>query len=170
MVQHFGRYANHFWNSDGMRYIFNFKPNEHISEINMVNLTKSELTTGCELLINSGADTYVTGKHAWISEVIENSTVFACGYSDTLSIKEILPIINTLYTYDNPYAGVVVLLEMNYCIYMDDKKIDRLACPSQMRLNIIYINDLPKALFPEIDTVQTIIANELHILLLSNGG
>ena len=39
-----------------MRYILKYNPNEQIAEINMVNLTDKELITGCELLIDSGAD------------------------------------------------------------------------------------------------------------------
>jgi len=43
------------------------------------------------------------------------------------------------------------------------------ACSNQMRINGVNINDLPKPLFPEIDTVQTIVTDELRMLLLFNG-
>ena len=126
-----------------MRYILNFKPNERISEIVMGHLTDNELITGCELLIDSSADTCVAGNHTWISEIIEGVTVSAYGFSDTLPIKENLPIVNAIYTYDNPHTGEVSLLEMIFSIYMGDKKIDSIACPSQMRLNGVYINKFP---------------------------
>ena len=118
-----------------MRYIVEFKPNEKIVEINMVTLTKSELTNGRKSLINSGANTYVADKHAWISEVNEGVTVSARGFSNNLPIEENLPIVNAIYIYNNPHIGGIILLEMNYYIYMRDKKIDSIACPNHMRIN-----------------------------------
>ena len=52
---------------------------------------------------------------------------------------------------------------------MGDKKIDSIVCPNQMRVNGVYINDLPKVLFPEIETTQTIIADEMQMPLYFNG-
>jgi len=152
-----------------MRYIFDDQPGERIAEINMVHLSDSELTDGCELLMDSGADTCVAGKHAWISERIEGVTVSARGFSDSLPIVENLPIVNAIYAYDNPLTGEVILLEMNYSIYLGDNKTDSIACPNQMRLNGIYLNDLPRALYPEVETAQTIIADELSMPLHFNG-
>ena len=57
---------------------------------------------------------------------------------------------------------------MNFSIYMGDKKTDSIACPNQMRFNRVYINDLPKVLFPEQETAQTIIADDMHMLLHFN--
>ena len=135
----------------------------------MVNLTDKEMITGCEFLIDSGTDTCVVGKHAWISEIIESVTVSARGFSDTLLIEENLPIVNVIYAYDDPHTGEVILLEMNISIYMGDKKIDSIACPNQIRVNMVYINDLPKVLFPEIETAQIIIADEMQMSLHFNG-
>jgi len=52
---------------------------------------------------------------------------------------------------------------------MGDKKVDSIACPNQMRLNGIYVNDLPRQIFPDIDKAQTIIADELRIPLHFHG-
>ena len=152
-----------------MRYVMELNPNNRIAEINMITLTKDELTNGCELLLDSGADTCVAGKHAWIAEVIEGVTVSARGFSDNMPIEENLPIVNAIYAYDNPQTGEVVLLELNYCIYMGAKKVDSIACPNQMRMNGIYVNDLPRSLFPDIDKAQTIIADEMRMPLSFNG-
>ena len=149
--------------------MLNYTPNERIVEINMVNLIDKEMITGCELLIDSGAGTYVAGKHAWISEIIEGVTVFARGFSDTLSIEDNLPIVNAIYAYDKPHIGEVIRLKKNFPIYMGDKKIDSIVCPNQMKVNEVYINDLPKVLFPEIETSQTIIADEIQMPLHFNG-
>ena len=92
--------------------MLNYKPNERIAEINMVNLMDKEMSTGCELLIDSGADTCVAGKHTWISEIIKGVTVFARGFSDTLLLEDNLPIVITIYAYDNPHTGEFILLEM----------------------------------------------------------
>ena len=94
-----------------MCYIMEFIPNKQIVEINMVALTKSELTNGRESIINLGANTCIVDKHAWISEVTEGITVFARGFRNNLPIEENLPILNAIYAYDNPHSGEVVLLE-----------------------------------------------------------
>ena len=80
--------------------MLNFKPNERLVEVNMVNLTDKEMIIGYELLIDSGADTCVAGKHAWISEIIEGVTVSTRGFRDTLPIEDNLPIVNAIYAYD----------------------------------------------------------------------
>lgn len=96
----------------------------------MVHLTHNELLNGYELLINSGADTCVARKHAWISEIIESAIVFAQGFSDNFPIEKNLPIVNAIYAYDNPQTSEIILLEINLSIYMGDKKIDSIACPN----------------------------------------
>ena len=109
-----------------------FKPNAQIAEISMILLGKRKLTHGYELLLDSGADTCVAGKHDWIAEVIEGVTVSTRGFSDNLPIEDNLLIINVIHAYDNPKTGEVVLLEMNYCIYMGNTKTDSITCPNQM--------------------------------------
>ena len=152
-----------------MRYILNTKPNKRIAHINNIKLSSNELKEGCELLIGSGADTCVAGKHAWVKEIIEGVTVSARGFSDTLPIEEDSPIVNAVYAYDSPSTGEVVLLEMNHCIYMGKMKVDSIACPNQMRLNGFYVNDLPRQILPNMDKAQTIIADELRMPLHLHG-
>ena len=115
-----------------MRYILQQNPKECIAELNQVNISEKELSSGCELLIDFGADTCVAGKHAWISEIIEGFTVSARRFSDTLPIEEYFPIVNAIYAYDIHVSGKVILLEMNHCIYMGTKKTDSIVCPNQM--------------------------------------
>jgi len=99
-----------------MRYILKSKPNERIAEINNIKISSNELKEGCEIIIDSGADTCVAGKHAWITEVVEGVTVSARGFSDNLPIEEDLPTVNAIYAYDSTYKGEVILLEVNHCI------------------------------------------------------
>lgn len=60
-------------------------------------LTKDELDNGCELLIDTGADTCVAGKHAWVVEIIEGFTANVRGFDDTTDTLENLPIVNHIY-------------------------------------------------------------------------
>ena len=148
-----------------MQYILNIKPNKRIAHINNIKLSSNELIEGCELLIDSGADTCVAGKNACIKDVIKGVTVSARAFSDTLPIEEYLPIVNAVYAYDSPSTGEVILLETKHCIYMGEKKVDSIACPNQMRLNGVYVNDLLRQIFPNMDKVQTINADELRMPL-----
>jgi len=50
--------------------------------------------------------------------------VSACSFSDTLPIKEKLPIFNAINVYDNPHTGKVILLVMNNSIYVGTEKFD----------------------------------------------
>ena len=55
-------------------------------------LTNDELHSGCKLLLDTGADTCVTGKYAWLGEVIESFTSNARGFDDASQALENLPI------------------------------------------------------------------------------
>ena len=52
---------------------------------------------------------------------------------------------------------------------MGNKKVDSIACPNQMRLNGIYVNDLSRQIFPDIDKAQNITADKLRIPLYFYG-
>ena len=90
-------------------------------------LTHDELLNGCKVLLDSGADTCVAGKHAWVVDVIEGISATAHGFDDSASSLENLPIVNVKYAYDRPDTGEVVILEINHCIYMGNKKVDAIA-------------------------------------------
>ena len=70
-------------------------------------------------MINSGADSGVVGKHAHITEISKGVSASFKGFSDNLSVKNNLPIVNALYSYDHPYNGEVFLLGFNHIIYLD---------------------------------------------------
>ena len=84
------------------------------------------------MLLDSGADTSVVGKHGFVTEVIEGVTVSAQGFSDGQPALNDLPVVNAFYAYDHPDSGEVYLLELNYCIYLGSQKTDAIACPNQM--------------------------------------
>ena len=83
-----------------MRYILHSRAKVDIAETKFIPLSQDEMRQGCDMLMDSGADSCVAGKHAWISETVEGLTVSAKGFSDLLPVEDNLPIINILYAYD----------------------------------------------------------------------
>ena len=132
-------------------------------------LTRDESLKGCKLLIDTGADTCVAGKHAWVVEVIEGFTANARGFDDSSTTLHNLPIVNVKYALDIPETGETILLEVNHCIYMGAKKADGILCPNQMRLNGVFVDERPTALFPGVQNTQCIIGDDTKIPLQMNG-
>ena len=95
-------------------------------------LNRSELLRCCNLLIDSGADTFVVGKHGFVTEIIEGASVSAKGFSDTQPQLNDLPLVNAVYTYNDEDSGEIILPKVNYCIYLGSDKNDGIACPNQM--------------------------------------
>ena len=95
-------------------------------------LISAEAYSGCDLIMDSGADTCCAGWHAWVAYFIQGLTVSCQGFSDSLPIEDNLPIANVIYAYDCPIRGEVILLHIKYCIYMGNEKKDALACPNKL--------------------------------------
>ena len=109
-------------------------------------LNKSELLHGCEMLIDSGADSFVVENYRFVTETIEGISVSAQGFSDSQPTIDDLPIVNALYAYDNTDSGKTILLEVNYCIYLGLNKVDVIACPKQMRSHGLPVDERPTTL------------------------
>ena len=114
---------------------------------------------GCEMLLDSGADTSVVGKHGFITEVIEGISVSAQGFSDGQPALDDLPVVNALYAYDDHNSGEVILLELNHSIYLGSQKRDAIACPNQLRIHGVDVDDRPTSLFPNIEYTQCVIVD-----------
>ena len=112
-----------------MRFVHNLT-SDKCTTIRNPSLSPTEKSLGCELLIDSGADTSVVGRHGFVTEIIEGITVSAQGFSDSQPTIDNLQIVNALYAYDHPDSGEIILLELNYTIYMGTSKIDAIACPN----------------------------------------
>ena len=69
------------------------------------------------------------------------------GFSDNLSVEANLPVVNVIYAYDCKKRGEVILPQLNHCIYLGDKKNDAIACPNQLRLFGIHVDERPAVLF-----------------------
>ena len=135
----------------------------------MPKITTIEESNGCDLLMDNGADTCCAGKHTYVLAIIEGISVSCRGVSDNLPVEENLPVVNVIYAYDCKKRGEVILLQLNHYIYLGDKKNDAIACPNQLRLFGIHVDERPAALFPNETNVQCIIANGLKLDLETKG-
>ena len=72
--------------------------------------------------MDSGIDTWCVGRHVYAIEKIQGYIVTCCGFSDNLLVNEDLPIINIIYAYDSKERGKVILLQLNYCVHLGDKR------------------------------------------------
>lgn len=68
-------------------------------------MSPKETYEGCNLLLDTGADTCVAGKHAWVVEIVEGFTASAHGFDDSSKALEGLPIVNVKYAYDDKKTG-----------------------------------------------------------------
>ena len=133
--------------------------------ITQTQLTHSKLYYGYELLVDSGTDSGVAGKHAHITEIIESLSSSAKGFSDNLLVHNNLPIVNVLYAYDHLDNGEVFILEFNHVIYLGKDKTESITCLNQMRLSGIHIYGRPQVLLPNSNNVQYIIAQDIRLHL-----
>ena len=144
----------------------------HIAKITktiMPNITTIGKSNGCDLLMDTGTDTCCAGKHAYVLAIIEGISVSCRGFSDNLPVEENLPVVNVIYAYNCQKRGEVIILRLNRCIYLGDKKNDAIACPNQLKLFGIHVDERPAALFPNKMNVQCIIANCLKIRSRNKG-
>ena len=132
-------------------------------------LTKEEVQNGCNLLIDTGTDTCVAGKHAWVVEVIEGFLANVRDFDDSTQTLENLPIVDVKYAFDVEPTGETMILEVNHCIYLGSKKVDSILCRNQLRMNGIYMDEWPSALFPGIENTQCIIGDDTKLNLMMNG-
>ena len=151
-----------------MRLIFSTSQSR-METISSTNLSSSELKYGCDLLLDSGSDTFVAGKHAFITEVIEGVTVSAKSFDDSAPALNDLKIVNAVYAYDHLESGEIILLRENYCIYIGLNKDDSIACPNQMRAYGVHVDERPSSLFPTSEDTQCIIVDDIKMQLQMKG-
>ena len=144
-----------------MRFILSttIPSNKRMGTIPNILLTATEARDGCHLLMDSGSDSFVAGKHAYVDEIIEGFTVSAQSFDDNAPPVNDLKVVNAIYAYDNPNTGLVILLHVNHCIFMGNNKIDAIACPNQMRSHGVHIDERPSTLFTDEPDTQCIIAD-----------
>ena len=82
-------------------------------------LTQEEMREGCRLGFNSFADMCCAGRHARVASFIEEKSVTASGFANTMETIKDLPIANVLFAYDSPNDQVFIL-RVNNSIYLGE--------------------------------------------------
>ena len=75
-----------------------------------------------------------------------------------------LPIVNSIYSYDNPNTFCTILLQIKHAIYIKDIKY-ALMCPNQDLKNGTIIDDIPPPLDSKVTITFTIIDIDHNFLL-----
>ena len=116
-------------------------------------LTKQEMNDGCKIVVDSGADTCVMGKHAHVIEFIDGKEVSAKSWSGHKTNS--LRIANVAFAYDKP-SGDTIILIFNQSIYAGDHVVDSLINPIQCLFNDVKVDIRPKLFYPEDESAQCI--------------
>ena len=103
-----------------MTSISEFQTTRKISQINVgaydkdINpvLGTEEMKTGTSMGMDSHADTTCINKHAFIESVIEDLTVDAIPFDDSIGKMYNLPIVHAIYAYDDPESLRTFLLRL----------------------------------------------------------
>ena len=83
------------------------------------------------LKMNSHTDTRCVNKYTFIESVVEGMIFDAVPFDETIVKLSDLPICNAIYAYENPNIFCTILLQINYVIYIKDKK-HALMCPKNI--------------------------------------
>ena len=84
------------------------------------------------LIMDSQTDTGCFNKHAFIELVVEGMIFDAVTFDKSIGKISDLPIINSVYTYDNPNKFYTIIIRNNPEIHIKDMK-HALMCPNQTR-------------------------------------
>ena len=115
--------------------------------------TSQEMNNGCIILIDSGADSCVSGKHGHVLEFIEGKEVNASSWGGYKTNR--LRIANVAYAYDKP-TGETIILVFNQSIYAGSQAVDSIASPIQCLLNDIKTGTRPKLYYSTESSTQKV--------------
>ena len=109
-----------------MTSISAFQTTRKISQINVgaydkdINpvLGTEEIKNGTKMVMDSHADTTCVNKQAFIESVIEGLTVDAIPFDESIGKMSNLPMVHTIYAYDDPESLRAFLLQFNNAIYI----------------------------------------------------
>ena len=80
------------------------------------------------LVMDSHAYTRCVNKHEFIESIVEGMRVDEVPFYDIIGKLTDLPIINSIYAYDNPNTFRTILLQINHEIYSKEMKHKNQAC------------------------------------------
>ena len=93
----------------------------------------------------------------------------AQGFIDSQPTLDDLPIVNALYVYDDQKSWEVILLELKHCIHLGSQKRDAIACPNQMQMHGVHVDNRPRSLFSNISNTQCIMVDDKSLPLKMRG-
>ena len=159
--------AFHIFGITSTRNIKSLNIGAYDKEINQA-LSATELLKGTKMGMDSHADTTCVNKHAYIESIVEGMTVDAVPFDESIGRLSNLPIVNTIYAYDNPETMRTSLLRFNNAIYI--KGMDNaLLCPNQAREHGVVIDDVPRHLDHTGNSTFSIIADDTTFPLQQSG-
>ena len=85
---------------------------------------------GTRLGMYSHADTSCVNKHALIEWIVEGMRVYEFPFDNRIGKHSDLPIVNAIYTYENPNTFRTIILKIKHVIYIKDKKSTSVPKPS----------------------------------------
>ena len=178
-VHHWYTYVNTWYNPSNIplyhicSFISFIKKTSTIQSYNthtVIPLSKDELRNGCELGLDTWADTCCVGKHAHIDSYVDGKMVSAKGFASTLPTLDNIPIVNASFAYDDG-TGRTWLLQVNNAIYLGSHMDHSLLCPNQCEDNDIRIDLRPSFYYPNSPTASTVYcpSHQLSIPVLHRG-
>ena len=141
----------------------------NIDTLRHPQLSDQEMHAGAKLGWDIWADTGCAGRHAFVEDFIEGTTVTASGFANSLGKLKDLPLANIVYVYDKPDLNTI-LLEQNRVIYLGWDMPNSLANPIQsegfgmrvdLRLKQYYGDDVTcqQFTFDDVTTIPIQLAN-----------
>ena len=85
------------------RHVCKVKRNMFDHEINPI-LNSDDLIVGTRMGMDSHADTRCVSKHAYVESIVEGFTVDTIPFDKSIGKMSDLPIVNTIYAFDDPEA------------------------------------------------------------------
>lgn len=126
-------------------------------------LSDAELNNGAKLGLDSWADTGCAGRHVFVEEFIDGTSVNASGFSHSLGTLKNLPLANVLYANDT-LDGRNLILEHNNVIYLGDNVNDSLSNPIQSEEYGVRMDLRPKKHYASEVSCQTVTSSDGTVL------
>ena len=118
---------------------------------------------GTKLGMDSHADTSCVNKHAFIEAIVDGMTVDAISFDETIGRLSNLPVVHSIYAFDNINTAETMLLRINHAIYVENMK-NALLCPNQARCYGTIVDDIP----PTWITLASLLSPYIRTGLLSH--
>ena len=115
-----------------------------VSQFKRINqiLCDIDMKIGTKLGMDSHADTSCVNKHAFIEAIVDDMTVDAILFDETIGRLSNLSVVHAIYAFDNMNTAETMLLRINHAIYVENMK-NALLCPNQGKCYGTIVDDIP---------------------------